>query len=174
MTKTDGVNLPQAQSDPVDQFVIQLRAYVEQPKPKNQRPKDPVSPSEWTLIFDTETTTDPSQRLRFGTYQLRARGHLVEKGVFYSEDESVFPANDLLVLRKTLSQEDPSDAGEQLHCLTRSEFVEKLYKWAEADATIIGFNLPFDLSRLALSFNSARRGMKGGFSFDFTGDDMRP
>ena len=31
-------------------------------------------------------------------------------------------------------------------------------------AQIVGFNLPFDLSRLAIRHASARRGMKGGFS----------
>ena len=29
------------------------------------------APSEWILVFDTETTIDESQKLRFGTYQVR-------------------------------------------------------------------------------------------------------
>jgi hypothetical protein len=38
----------------------------------------------------------------------------------------------------------------------------------------IGFNLPFDLSRIAKSFGYARNGMKGGFSFTLTDDRKRP
>jgi hypothetical protein len=42
-------------------------------------------------------------------------------------------------------------------------------------ATIVGFNLPFDLSRLAVGHGAARREMRGGFTFDLTGrsDDPR-
>lgn len=174
MVSVDEKDLPDQKGGPVDRLVIQLRAYVEPPKPKTFQPKESLAPTDLALAFDTETTTDPSQRLRFGTYQLRVRGHLVEKGIFYNEDKNVFPASDLLVVQETLSQEEVSEAGEQLHCLTHTEFIEKFYKWAEADATIIGFNLPFDLSRLALSHESARRGMKGDFSFQFTTNDDRP
>lgn len=173
MQPTDRADLLKMASAPVDKLVIQLRAYLEPPKAKNYD-ADPVGPSEFSLIFDTETTTDPSQRLRFGTYQLRHRGHLMERGVFHSENEEVSPTSDLAVLRKVISIEEPSDAGEHLRCLTRTEFIDFFFNWADAGATIIGFNLPFDLSRLALSYESARRGMQGGFSFDFTGDDNKP
>jgi hypothetical protein len=39
--------------------------------------------SDWTLIFDTETTTDASQQLRFGVYQVRKWGRLRKAGFFY-------------------------------------------------------------------------------------------
>lgn len=174
METNDRADLLEQARDPVDKLVIQLRAYIEPPKPKDFQNPDTAGPSEFSLVFDTETTTDPSQRLRFGTYQLRARGYLVERGVFYNEDADVFLATDLVVLRNFFSRIVPSDDGEQLCCLTRTEFIEKFFKWVGADATIIGFNLPFDLSRLALSHESARRGMQGGFSFDFTGDHKQP
>ena len=56
----------------------------------------------------------------------------------------------------------------QLELLTAAEFVEKIsYGYGyELRATIVGFNLPFDLSRLAIRHGSARRRpMRGGFSF---------
>ena len=45
-------------------------------------------PSPWTLIFDTETTTDEGQSLRVGTFQLRNDGVLDESGMFYAPDLS--------------------------------------------------------------------------------------
>ena len=35
----------------------------------------PIAP-EWLLVFDTETTPDEAQRLRFGVYQLLQKGLL--------------------------------------------------------------------------------------------------
>lgn len=175
MEPIDRTDLLKKATGPVDKLVIQLRAYVEpDDKPKNTYPSDPVKPSDFSLIFDTETTTDPSQRLRFGTFQLRARGHLVERGAFYNEDASVFSASDHEILTKVIEQEEPSDAGEKLLLFTRTQFVKYFFKWASTDATIIGFNLPFDLSRLAVSYTSAKYGMKGGFSFVLDPEEAVP
>src|SRR5215211_5823816 len=41
-------------------------------------------PSEWKLIFDIETTTDPGQGLRVGAYQVRHPKHPIREGLFYS------------------------------------------------------------------------------------------
>src|SRR3546814_2373910 len=66
-----------------DELLISLRAYAE-PASKKAKAKDAVASkkrqstpppaSDWVLIFDTETTTDAGQALRFGTYQLRKAG----------------------------------------------------------------------------------------------------
>ena len=55
---------------------------------------------------------------------------------------------------------------------TRAEFVDEVfYQSAHAvGAQIVGFNLPFDLSRLAIRHASARRAMKGGFSLTLAED----
>ena len=62
---------------------ILLRAYCEvaTKEPRTKAPKTP----EWLLVFDTETMTDESQRLRFGTYQLWEKGRLQENGLFYDK-----------------------------------------------------------------------------------------
>jgi hypothetical protein len=56
-----------------DSSAISLRAFVTDinAKPTGPGKWKPSPASRWTLVFDTETTTDPSQRLRFGCYQLR-------------------------------------------------------------------------------------------------------
>jgi hypothetical protein len=69
-----------------DSLAISLRAFVAdiyaKPAgvPSNWKPPPA---STWTLVFDTETTTDPSQRLRFGCYQLRKGQALDEAGLFF-------------------------------------------------------------------------------------------
>ncbi len=115
------------------------------------------------LVLDTETTTDPSQRLLFGSYRvLRARtGKLIEEGLFYAHD---LPSGDLATLERYVAEHADDDGG-QLRLLSRAEFVEEVL-WRvghQARARIVGFNLPFDLSRLAVHVAPAR-GMGGGFS----------
>jgi hypothetical protein len=147
----------------VNRLIIQLRAYVE-----GRRKKSWETERSWTsgitVTFDTEITTDPSQRLRFGACQVRDRGELLERGVFHVED---MPRADLKVLRASFDEEVPTDAGERLRFLSRSEFVEEvIFKWGlDGGGLIVGFNLPFDLSRIAISHTYAKETMKGGFSF---------
>src|SRR5438105_2715599 len=51
-----------------DTLDIAVRAYAERTdQRRRERPKwTPGPPSVWTLVFDTETTTDASQRFRLG------------------------------------------------------------------------------------------------------------
>jgi hypothetical protein len=159
---------------PVDQLIISLRSYVT----RNTKPKAAsgaggnggaswrgkrISPQEWVLVFDCETRTTPDQQLRFGTYQLRHRGRLIQRGAFY--DPALGKA-DLDVLTREVANERPGDDGERIFLLTRLEFIERvLFNSAyNVGAQIVGFNLPFDLSRLAIGHTPARRSMKGGFS----------
>src|SRR5438105_4197471 len=53
---------------------------------KPQRKVSKAKASEWALVFDTETTTDAGQSLRFGTYQVRKAGELREAGIFYDPE----------------------------------------------------------------------------------------
>ena len=75
-------------SQVTDSLAISLRAYVTDPQAKPRSPRKPrQSPAlRWTLVFDTETTTDPSQRLRFGSYQLRNGQALDEAGLFFDPE----------------------------------------------------------------------------------------
>jgi hypothetical protein len=65
--------------------------------------------------------------------------------------------------------------------MTAAEFVDRIfYPIAKAGARIVGFNLPFDISRLAIGHDTARavrraggkvdRSMQGGFSFTLSPD----
>lgn len=149
---------------------IAVRAYAESPKryvniPKQVMPD--IGPSEWSLIFDTETTTDAAQQLRFGCFQLRNYGELRRTGIFY-DPETLNKKELKLILRFTKQH------GFEL--LSLPEFTERvfLYYTYDLSALCIGFNLPFDLSRLALRHSPARGKMKDGFSFELSHSKYRP
>lgn len=137
----------------------------ETPKKRHQRAE--IAASEWHLIFDCETRIDPAQSLRFGTYQIRQSGALMEEGLFYSTEN---------VTRAELEQLERHAAKNDLECLTQADFVEAVLFTIGYDyrGTIVGFNLPFDISRIAIKSSSARGKMKGGFSFTLSEDKRRP
>jgi hypothetical protein len=115
------------------------------------------------LIFDTETTIDATQRLRFGCYRFIDRGVCQEEGLFYADD---LAKKDLKILQRYAAKHPADTAGvTELKLLTRSEFLKKLFTAAyKSRALLVGFNLPFDLSRLGFDVSTARREFSGGFS----------
>src|SRR5580692_4138062 len=68
------------------------------------------------LVFDTETRTDASQRLTFGSYRFLVNDQLREEGLFYADD---LPPKD----RKTLQRyvEVHKKHGSRLLLLSRRE-----------------------------------------------------
>ena len=154
---------------------IAVRAYVcrnDPPKKAGDSPsKKSNIPSEWVLVLDAETTTDASQKLRFGTYQIRKGGALIQAGIFY-DPETLSDAE------KITLQSYAETHG--LTLLSVAEFIEDVFFRVGYDyrASIIGFNLPFDISRLALDHAPARvtknKIMRGGFSFKLSDNPKRP
>jgi hypothetical protein len=146
-----------------------------------------ATPSDWVLVFDCETRTTPDQRLRFGGYQLRYKGQVNERGAFYEPD--VLSEDELAILRQVIDDERSNSDGVPICLRTRAKFVEEVfYKSGYAfGAQIVGFNLPFDLSRLASARavtpprtkeeieadapkNESNRTMAGGFSLRLSED----
>ena len=130
--------------------------------------------SPWTLIFDCETTNHPGQALRFGAYQLRNAAELVESGLFY-EPEGVDDDELETLIRYA--------GAHGLKLRNRQEFVDDVFfgrAW-QLRATIVGFNLPFDISRLAIAHGTARTpldnetgGMRGAFTFRLSDQKIYP
>ena len=162
---------PTIASQATDSLAISLRGFVTDPHVRPRGPSDwkPPRPSKFTLVFDTETTTDPSQRLRFGSYQLRKGDTLVDGGSGLFFDPEVLSEDE----RRTL---ESFATSHRLKCMTHTEFVEEIFfrRGYELRATIVGFNLPFDISRLALGWRPARGKMRGGFSFKMSEKWWRP
>lgn len=140
------------------------------------------------LVFDTETSADTTQNLNFGSfriYELDYEGQiltLIEEGVFYQDDLPTRDPNGFATLQEYAeSHTAPIDhrilsmsiADRKLHFLSRSEFVEH-YIWRRAyryRMGIVGFNLPFDISRIAVDVGAARGFYDGGFSFKLWEDN---
>jgi hypothetical protein len=138
---------------------------------QNRGSKRPSSAFRYVLLLDTETTTDAKQSLNFGAYQFceaDSNGNYacLEEGLFYSDD---LDATQLEVLRKYVQDENRKKTGirrYKLKLYSRSAFVEKvMYTAIQANSAIVAFNLPFDLSRLAVEYRVGRGGGKGGWSF---------
>lgn len=150
---------------------LYLRAYTERPgsTPVAAKPTRTSldEPSEWKLIFDTETTVDATQQLRIGCCQVRKHGKLAREYLFY--DPSLSRAE-----IDTLS----AYANEHgLSLITIDQFRQDILLKIgyRMNAAIVGFNLPFDISRIAMDQSPARGSMRGGFSFklsDWKSDPM--
>jgi hypothetical protein len=143
-----------------EKLPIMVRGFVPAPPsdPKSDGNKrKPAPPSEWTLVFDCETEVDAAQALRFGAYQMRKDAKLIESGLFYDPD-AIHRSSDLELLCHIAA-----DRGVKL--LTSEKLVHDVFYGMayEFRANIVGFNLPFDLSRLAIWHHSAKgKTMKGG------------
>lgn len=157
---------------------IFLRAYTQKlfeeegagPGNGRARSRPRPGPSEVSLIFDVETTTDASQRMRFLTYQLRIGEDLDEQGIVI-EPAAVTEAevDTIRAYCAARGLPEPMDLAE-----FRSEvLIKKAY---ELGATIVLFNAPFDISRIALDAGKAhankwRMQMQDGFSFRLSESD---
>lgn len=140
---------------------IAVRAYARPVKQASEywKPDSKIGFSEYRLVFDTETTVGTSQRFRVGSYQVYKGSRLRTQGFFYDPQE--LSADELDVLKEY-------DTQCRYSILTKDEFIEKVFlRYVyELHALCIGFNLPFDIARIARRHNTAKkRGMRGGFSF---------
>ncbi|MGO8947059.1 MAG: hypothetical protein ACLQUY_05230, partial [Ktedonobacterales bacterium] len=164
-------------AQPSNLLPVALRAYAVRPdadtkpkiRPKKRSTKQgsrkdskptPTSgqPPGTVLIIDTETTIDRSQQLLFGCWRVLVNGQTVDEGLMYADD---LPAHDLETLR-TYTQSHPADTmkrtSEPLRLLWRRKFL-KLVFWPIAykgRGLVVGFNFPFDVSRIASGWGIAR------------------
>jgi hypothetical protein len=157
-----------------DYLPVAVRVFTEAP-PATRRDRQsdeprvtPARKRRWRrprllLVFDTETTTDVGQSVLFGC----ARLHRLDKRGAYPVSETLFHADDL-------AERDPAGhqrlvryaARRDVKLCSRREFVRE-WLWPvgyEAKAWIVGFNLPFDLSRLAVAWSAPLQAGSRGFS----------
>jgi hypothetical protein len=116
---------------------------------KKTSPPEKIGPNDrLTLVFDTETTTDTRQELRFGIAQLYANGRLTRTLVFTGE-----------LTAKEQATVSTWAVEHNATILTVSEFVtQEFLPLAHAGrAVVVGFNLPFDLARIAAEWEPKRK-----------------
>jgi len=153
---------------------VAVRGWTTNPRKRKvvwpHRWADPVGPSDWVLVFDTETTVDHVQQLRFGGWHLYRSSRLRRSGVFYHPDGITNAELDLL-------KQVAVDQGLEVHPV--DEWIEEVFFGSAVDlsATVVGHNLFFDLTRIAIGHVTTRSRdprMRGGFSLKLTDDPTRP
>ncbi|MGB6358378.1 MAG: hypothetical protein WBF30_06305 [Candidatus Acidiferrales bacterium] len=112
---------------------LAVRVYPEPEKPKQERQAD-RSLRHWScpdamLIFDTETRTDATQRITFGSYRFLVAEQCREEGLFYADD---LPARELEILKNYAATHsaDVAEGNAELRLFTLCEFLDKFYRAA--------------------------------------------
>lgn len=146
---------------------IFLRAHTIVSEKKEKKGTLPIHGPKWpdqVLIFDTETSIDTKQDLTFGAYRLCQ----LSGNRYICFEEGLFPTDDLdSTQRKVLAsyvaerfaeieaKSFPPKLRLKLH--SRAGFIERVFwKAIKSDAMIVGFNLPFDLTRIAADWRAGR------------------
>lgn len=170
----------------MDYLPVALRAYTQRTQREAKAKSPPrrrVFRPESVLVLDCETETEFSQHLTFGSARLyrcdwkhvpRTWACLRET-LFYADELPLRDREGFGILREYASTRaaDVSthpEALEGLELLSRRDFVERVFMRLayQARALVVGFNLPFDLSRLAVACSEARGEMFGGFSLSLS------
>lgn len=152
-----------AHSPKLTSIPLAIRIYPEPPADQRQRSHGKFTRPDTMIVFDTETTTDPSQRLLFGCYRFLESAICTEEGLFYAPDLTAYQIE---TMRHYVNKHrSATNAGGSLKLISLREFLDKFFKAAyKGRSLVVGFNLPFDLSRLAFNVAEARKEFGGGFS----------
>ena len=154
--------MPQISSLP-----IAVRVYPEPPNLPPENQQKTAHPERWRqpdamLVFDTETQIDATQKLTFGSYRFFIGGECQEEKLFHAPD---LPAEDRNMLTQYAAEHPAEAANKNLNLITLEQFLAKFYSAVyKGRCLLVGFNLPFDLSRIACNFSAARGRFVGGFS----------
>ena len=143
--------------------------------------EDEKRPRRWwplpneVIVFDTETRTDATQRLTFGSYRVFIDRRFLEEGLFYGNDLSTKEMRTLRRYVRTHKPNTVSGGVDELRLLSLRDFLQELFKDVyKTRCLLAAFNHPFDLSRISSGFTSARGRYAGGFSltvWTYTGKD---
>ncbi|MGI0047512.1 MAG: DNA polymerase, partial [Nitrosotalea sp.] len=111
------------------------------------------------LVFDTETTTDLYHNLKFGYFKVIYYGNLDHDGLFY--DPIIVKGKEFDTLEQFCNKNKI-----KLYTIEqfRKIFLKEIF---DLQSLCIGFNLPFDLTRIAIKSPNSRYKRKGGFSLQF-------
>jgi hypothetical protein len=139
----------------MEEVGIALRCYIDSNDTRGRKPEEEVN-LDRILAFDTETRVDQYQNLMFGSFQILEQGVLQIQGMFYGK-----------LSKKELEVLGQYARNHNIPLMPVREFVDRVFLPEIYDnrTVCIGFNLPFDLSRLAISFGEGRGKNRGAFSF---------
>ncbi|MBB5156605.1 DNA polymerase [Saccharopolyspora phatthalungensis] len=181
-----------------DFLPVSVRGWTDQPRERRKRHGSDRTPeTRHVLVVDTETTIDTAQALTFGCYRYcyvdtAPDGQItvttVAEGLIYADDLPETDPDGYATLTDYVRTHEANvdlfylgcEPDWRLRLYSRSEFIEQWIngvayrdRWGKRvdrePATLVMFNAPFDLSRLAGSASEARDGstaarFAGGFS----------
>jgi hypothetical protein len=140
-----------------------VRAWVDLPRKRRRRvrskrqiPWRSAPFGKRVLIFDTETATDFLQWLLFGVFRLYDCGQLVQEGIILGDSLS---ADQIGLIQQYAIERDLPFFNRMAFC--KEIFYPEIYI---RGTLCVGFNLPFDLSRIAVKAGAR----KGGRRFRLT------
>ena len=151
----------------MDEVPIFLRCFVENPSNNGDFTRKPIPKhnNSIELVFDTETKSDDSKDLIFGSCGVWVNKRLDKFYIFYNDNLRKSQINKI---KKICSKYN-------VIVIPRSKFVDDVFypKVFQSRAKCIGFNLPFDLSRLATYHTNSRK-HHNGFSFTLSANKQNP
>ncbi len=175
---------------PNEELDVTVRAFTVRVRPiavprSRRRAKQPPRrryPQE-ALVWDPETETAPPQRLTFGFWRLyrdRTDGDAgttcIEEGIFYADELPERNPAGFAALRayvETHAGEVAAGFPTRLAFLSAAEWLEEHffhYGYRHRDrCEVVGYNVVFDLGRLAKHWRPAQREYAGGWSLGFWG-----
>jgi hypothetical protein len=150
---------------------VAVRGWIERQPNKVRAIDEPAAPKatkplgDEVLVIDTETAADFSQRLLVGSYRHLLGERIIDEGLVVPDDAPVAAQAIVDEHAKRHLADLPAGwsrfgIGRRLRVLSRTAFLRRIfYPVAYARlGTVVGFNLPFDLSRLASWWADDRAG----------------
>lgn len=165
-----------------DEDIVALRCYIEHKQDyepvnkandgwnhldKSDRSLRDAANDSMVLVLDAETTADQYQNLLFGSCGIWINGCRWKFFLFHADD---LPKDKVDIIKGQAAKINAT-------VMSRTDFVERVFfQYAyHVRAKIIGFNLKFDLSTLAISYGEARKPkFHNGFSLKLSPYPVRP
>lgn len=148
---------------------IGVRTFTEKidKKERNYKRKEIPSNHDRVLVLDTETTNDEFQNLKFGSATIGEKGKVIYKLIFYDTKN--------LKSKEKIELENYSKKN-NIDLYTLEDFIDEIFypELITMKSLCVGFNLPFDLSRLARHWGEARGNQKGWFTFQLSENKLSP
>ncbi|MCV0411168.1 hypothetical protein [Nitrosopumilus sp.] len=145
---------------------LYFRCYTEKKGKKRDKPRLKLEVNQnLVLVLDTETRSDEFQGLVFGSCGVWSFGKLRHFCIFYDDNLS---KQDIEKITKIASKR-------KCELLSRKDFVEQVFipNVYRVRAICVGFNLPFDLSRLATYCGKSKL-QHNGFSLKLSENKSNP
>ena len=109
-------------------------------------------------MFDTETTINHYQNLKIGYFKIYQEGYIQHEGLVYTPN--TLTDKEIKVVKDYSNKTN-------IALYNHDEFIDSVFypEVFRLRTLCIGFNLPFDISRIAKDTGISRGKNKGGFTF---------